>query len=130
MFDENVFIKGSARNVVENGQKLGFQLQTYITYYRGIPLSMVRDPHVWIDGEEVDRKDILFSVDEEEWFTLDELRTVADIKWEYGQPATIRVLKDGGLHGKHKIKLNIVTVTAYIPVPLSGFKEYEVDFDD
>ncbi|GET09967.1 DUF6379 domain-containing protein [Ligilactobacillus agilis] len=128
MFDENVFIKGSARNVVENGKTIGFQMKTHITYYRGIPLSMVRKPHVWIDGQEVAEENIRFSVDEEEWFTLEEMRTVADLKWEYGQPATVRVLMDGGLKGKHKIKLNIVTVTAYIPVPLSGFKEYEVDF--
>lgn len=128
MFDENVFIKGSARNVVENGKTIGFQMKTHITYYRGIPLSMVRKLHVWIDGQEVAEENIRFSVDEEEWFTLEEMRTVADLKWEYGQPATVRVLMDGGLKGKHKIKLNIVTVTAYIPVPLSGFKEYEVDF--
>lgn len=128
MFDENVFLKNSAHNYKKAGEIKGFEMKTNITYYRGIPLSMMHDARVWVDGKEVPREDIRFSVDDEEFFTLDELRTVADIKWEYGEPATVRVVKDGGLSGKHKIKLNIVTVTAYIPVPLSGIKEYTVDF--
>lgn len=128
MFDENVFIKDSAADVVEAGEVTGFQLKTFITYYRGIPLSMVRGVHVWIDDEEVPDEDLRFSVDEEEWFTLDELKTVSDLKWEFANPATVKVVKPGGLQGKHRIKLNIVTVTAYIPVPLSGFQEREVMF--
>ncbi len=128
MFDENVFIKDSAANVVEAGEVTGFQMKTFITYYRGIPLSMVRGVHVWVDDEQVPDEDLRFSVDEEEWFTLDELKTVSDLKWEFANPATVRVVKPGGLSGQHRIKLNIVTVTAYIPVPLSGFKEREVTF--
>ncbi|WP_283584234.1 C-glycoside deglycosidase beta subunit domain-containing protein [Limosilactobacillus difficilis] len=128
MFDNNVFIKGTCHNFKTADEVKGFELQTNITYYRGIPLSMVHDFNVWVDGVKVDPDQLQFSVDGKEWFTKDELTTVSDIKWEYGEPATIRVNVDGGLSGKHRIKLNIVTVTAYIPVPLSGFKEYEVDF--
>ena len=41
MFDNNGFIAGTYTNAVENGAVVGYELQTNITYYRGIPLSMV-----------------------------------------------------------------------------------------
>ena len=41
MFDNNVFIENSCVNTEEAGQVTGYELQTHITYYRGIPLSMI-----------------------------------------------------------------------------------------
>ena len=35
MFDGNVFIKDTCKNVVENGKVIGYEMQTHITYYRG-----------------------------------------------------------------------------------------------
>ena len=36
-------------------------------------------------------------------------------------PATVRVLKEGGLSkGEHDVHLTVCTRTAYIPVPLEG----------
>lgn len=121
MFDGNVLKKDSFRNVTEDGKTTGFEVQTNITYYRGIPLSMINNIRIYVDGEEVPREDIRFSVDKEDWFTLDELATVSSYKWEYNVAATVRVLKENGLSkGKHEIKLNVVTRTAYIPIPLDG----------
>lgn len=130
MFDNNVFIEGSCKNTVENGKVIGYEMQTYITYYRGIPLSMVNDIGVKTDGETVARKDIRCSVDNGEyWFTLDEMETVSSYahKWEYGEPMTVRVLQDSGLSkGKHQIELTVNVRTAYIPVPLEGKRERTV----
>ncbi len=121
MFDNNVFIEGTCKNVEENGKITGYEMQTHITYYRGIPLSMINFIKVETDGEEVPEEDILFTPDHIDWFTLKEMETVAEIKWEYGCPATIRVRKEGGLEkGEHKVKLTVCTRTAYIPVPLEG----------
>ena len=40
----------------------------------------------------------------------------------------VRVLKEGGLsRGTHKIRLRVCTRTAYIPVPLEGSMEREVE---
>jgi len=97
MFDNNVFIPNSCHNVVEDGQVIGFELSTHITYYRGIPLSMINYFKVSVDGKEVPAEDIRCAFDDEDWFTLNEMETVTTIKWEYGTPAVIRVLCDGGL---------------------------------
>lgn len=129
MFDNNVFVEGTCENVNDSGNVVGYQLKTHITYYRGIPLSMVNDIRVSVDDVEVNREDIRCSVDEGEyWFTLDEMTTVVGHKWEYGEMMTVMVLKPGGLEkGTHKVKLTVIVRTAYIPVPLEGNKERIVE---
>ena len=121
MFDNNVFIPGTCKNVEEDGKIIGYEMQTHITYYRGIPLSMINYLKVSVDGEEVLEEDIRFTPDRIDWFTQKEMETVSAIKWEYGAPGPVRVLKEGGLSkGEHQVKLTVCTRTAYIPVPLEG----------
>lgn len=121
MFDNNVFIDGTCKNVVEDGKVIGYEMQTYITYYRGIPLSMINYLAVEVDGVKVDPENIRFTPDHIDWFTLKEMETVGTIKWEYGEPGTVRVLQDGGLSkGTHQVTLTVCTRTAYIPIPLEG----------
>lgn len=128
MFDNNVFIKDSCHNVEENGQIIGYEMKTHITYYRGIPLSMINYVKVEEDGVPVPEEYIRFTPDEIDWFTQKEMETVSEIKWEYGTPAIVRVLKEGGLSkGKHSIRLTVCTRTAYIPVPLEGNMKREVE---
>lgn len=127
MFDNNVFIKGTCKNTVMDNQNVGFEMQTHITYYRAIPLSMINRIGVKVDNEEIQEEDILCSVDQEDWFTLSEMETVTTYKWEYGEPLYVRVLKNGGLiAGNHKVELAVATRTAYIPVPIVGVMEREV----
>lgn len=127
MFDNNVFIKDTCRNVEENGEIIGYEMETFITYYRGIPLSMINFLAVETDGEKVPAEDIRFTPDHIDWFTLDEMKTVGTIKWEYGARGTVRVLKKGGLSkGTHKVHLTVCTRTAYIPIPLEGNMTREV----
>ncbi|HJD45699.1 MAG TPA: hypothetical protein H9909_02530 [Candidatus Mediterraneibacter norfolkensis] len=127
MFDNNVFKENTCVNVEEDGKVIGFEMQTNITYYRGIPMSMIEYIRVAADGEEVPTEDIRISLEREDWFTLKEAETVTTYKWEYGEPLYVRVMKDGGLSkGTHRVKLTVATRTAYIPVPLEGIKEREV----
>jgi len=121
MFDNNVFIDGTCKNVVENSKVIGFEMDTHITYYRGIPLSMINFIAVEVDGVQIPPEDIRFTPDHIDWFTLKEMETVGTIKWEYGVPATVRVLREGGLSkGEHQVHLTVCTRTAYIPVPIEG----------
>lgn len=122
MFDTNVFIENSCRNIVEDGKITGYEMQTYITYYRGIPLSMVNDIRVEVDGVQVPREMLLCSVDGGEyWFTLDEMTTVVEHKWEYGEPMIVKVKREGGLSkGSHQVHMTVIVRTAYIKVPLEG----------
>ena len=127
MFDNNVFKENTCVNVEEDGKVIGFEMQTNITYYRGIPMSMIEYIKVAVDGEEVPTEDIRISLEKEDWFTLKEAETVTTYKWEYGGPLYVRVMKEGGLSvGRHRVKLTVATRTAYIPVPLEGIKEREV----
>lgn len=102
-------------------------MRTRITYYRGIPLSMIHDLEVELDGKMVPREDILFSADGEQYFTLAEMETVTTYKWEYGEEATVFVKKAGGLPaGEHTIKLIQTIRTEYIPVPFTGKREEKI----
>lgn len=125
MFDSNVFLEGTCKNNDE-----GYELKTNITYYRGIPLSMVNDILVETDGAPVDRASIRCSVDDGEyWFTLDEMETVVGHKWEYGYPMTVKVLGDKLSKGTHEVKLTVIVRTAYVPHPIEGFKTRTVVID-
>ncbi|MFV0464614.1 MAG: DUF6379 domain-containing protein [Lachnospiraceae bacterium] len=121
MFDMYVFTEDTLENIEQDQEITGFQMQTLITYYRGIPCSMVHDISVSVDGEQIPREQIRFSPDQETFFTLDELETVTSYKWEYGAQAIVRVIMPGGLSkGEHEVSLTTTIRVAYIPVPFSG----------
>lgn len=121
MFDNYVFSEGTCKNTVCDGKVTGFEMKTRITYYRGIPCSMIHDVKVSVDGKPVDRDAIRFSPDGEDFFTLNELETVTSYKWEYGEEAVVRVVMDGGLSkGSHEVTLTTAIRVAYIPVPFEG----------
>ena len=121
MVDGYVFTAGSAHNITENGVVTGFQVETLITYYRGIPMSMIHDVQLAVDGEEVPREQIVISVDGTEWFTLLEAETVTSRRWEYGEQLHVRWRKPGGLSaGEHEVTLRLKVRVAYIPVPFGG----------
>lgn len=121
MFDNYVLSENGFKNREENGKIVGYEMKTLIPYYRGIPLSMIHDVKISVDGQEVDRKDILFTLDNEYFFTLDEMETVTSFKWEYSKEATIIVKKEGGLSkGQHEVRLEVVIRVSYIPVPFEG----------
>ena len=127
MFDNNVFKKDSCKNTVVDGKTVGFELETYITYYRAIPLSMVNDIRVKVDGTVVPREAIRCSAEGKDWFTLDEMTTVTTYKWEYDVPLKIRVIQDSGLPaGEHDVELTVITRTAYIPIPIQGVNTRKV----
>jgi hypothetical protein len=127
MFDNYIFSEGSCRNFQDGGRTVGYELSTLISYYRGIPLSMVHDLQVEVDGRPEPRESISFSSDGRIWFSLAEIETVTASKWEYGQQGRIRVLRPGGLAaGEHEVKLTVTIRVAYIPVPFSGTRTRRV----
>ena len=54
MFDGYIFTESSLANVEVDGETIGFEMRTRIPYYRGVPLSMVHDVEVEVDGQAVD----------------------------------------------------------------------------
>lgn len=120
MFDGYVFTENSARNVTTDSGQAAFQVETLITYYRGIPLSMVHDIELIVDGSEVLRDQLVISPDYNDWFTLDEATTVTTYRWEYGTPLYVRWLNGGLPAGEHEVTLRLKIRVAYIPIPFGG----------
>lgn len=122
MFDYYVLSEGTVKNETgADGTVKGFSMKTRINYYRGIPLSMIHDLEVALDGEKVARDAVKFTVDGVDYFTPDELETVTSMRWEFGEEATVFVEKEGGLPaGTHEVTLFQTIRTEYIPVPFIG----------
>lgn len=128
MYPRHMYNPDSFKNVEADGKATGFQFDCRIQYYRGVTLSIIRDLAVTVDGEEIKRDDIRFTL-EGDTFTLNEMETVVTYRWKFGQFATITVLKDGGLApGKHHICSTQTIAPSYMPMILvnSGECDFEI----
>ena len=120
MFDRYMIVEDTVRNIAENGEVVGFTFGARIAYYRGLGLSMVEDLQVTVDGEVMPRSAIRFSVGGST-MTLDELETDYSSRWEFGDVATVTVLKAGGLSpGEHRIEFAEQLRVSYMPFPIGG----------
>ena len=115
MMDNKMIVEGSLENYVEDGEVKGFQFLGRLPYYRGLGLSMIEDVAVTIDEEAIAREDIRIGL-RDRTYTLDEMETVYDDRWNFGEKARIIVLKSGGLSsGKHAVTYSIRHRVSYLP---------------
>lgn len=115
MMDNKMIVEGSLANYVEGGAVKGFQFLGRLPYYRGLGLSMVEEIAVDIDGEAIAREDVRFHVRGKS-YTLDEMETVYDDRWNFGEKAAIIVLKEGGLAaGEHEVGMAVRYRVSYLP---------------
>jgi hypothetical protein len=115
MFDHYMICTDGFCNTREGSQVTGFQFGARLPYYRGLGLSMVEDIAITVDGNAVAREDVLFCVRGKSW-TLAELESEGDERWEMGEIATLKVKKAGGLSkGGHKIELAERLRISYLP---------------
>lgn len=120
MFDRYMICEETVRNVAEGGTVTGFQFGARIAYYRGLTLSMVEGLGVSVDGAAVPPEQIRFTVGNRT-FTLAQMETEYEARWEFGEVATVTVLRPGGLAaGEHKIEFSENLRIAYMPFPLTG----------
>ena len=125
MAGRQIYNPAGFKNIEENGKVTGYQFQFKAQYYRGITLSIVRDIQINVDGEDVKREDIRFTVNGET-FTLEEMRTVidSDYRWEFGDYATVTVLTEGGLSkGNHHINTLQIIDPSYMPFQIEAICE-------
>ena len=115
MMDNKMICTELFENIVENGETVGFVFLGRLPYYRGLGLSMIEDIVVTVDGAAIARKDIRFSV-RGKTYTLDQMETVYDDRWNFGEKARIIGLKAGGLSaGRHKIEFAVRMRVSYLP---------------
>jgi hypothetical protein len=102
-------------NVERHGQVVGFQLNLRIANYRGYVLSQIEDIKVIVDGESIAREAMRVRFGTKE-YTLDEMESVTDDRWELRQVATVTCSRPGGLEaGKHVITVEEHIRASYIP---------------
>lgn len=105
MFDQHIICREGFSNVTRDGEVIGVRFLARLPYYRGLGLSMVEDIAVTLNGEAIPRQAIRLALRGREW-TLDELESVYDDRWNFGEKAIITVLKPGGLPaGWHRLKV-------------------------
>ena len=115
MFDNKMICTDGFHNVVDGGETVGFSFLARLPYYRGLGLSMIEDIGVTVDGEAIDRAAIRFSVRGRTW-TLDEMESEYGDRWNFGEKASITVMKPGGLTpGSHRIELAERLRISYLP---------------
>ncbi len=103
------------KNVSQNGKAVGFQLMVKTSYYRGVALSLIEDFAVTVDGETFKRDQIRFGL-KDKTYTLDEMADVTNVRWPWQEPATLTILKPGGLKpGLHDIQVVQKDRISYMP---------------
>ncbi len=75
---------------------IGFQLKIRIPYYRSARLSLIDKLSVKVDGKEYDPAKFLFTT-QDGTFTLDEMKTMPNNYWHFGEKATLTVMEPDGL---------------------------------
>ncbi|MEH7418309.1 DUF6379 domain-containing protein [Neobacillus drentensis] len=120
MFEQYLVCEDGFRNVVEDGQVVGFEVKLRIPYYRGIALSLINSIDLEINDQSYAHDDMMFSV-ETGSFPNHELSTLINNRWEFGEKATLFVKKPGGLEaGTHKVHAVVNLRISYLPWPNIG----------
>lgn len=118
MFEKYMIVPDEARNLSDQqGRTKGFLFGARLPYYRGLGLSMIEEIKVTVDGETI-LPDRLVLTLHGNTYTVAQLETVYNDRWEMGEVAFITVLKDGGLSkGEHHIDLMLNLRVSYMPFP-------------
>ena len=124
MFDKHMICEEGFMNVFEGDRAIGFSFLARLPYYRGLGLSMVEDVGVTIDGRAIPRQDIRLTLRGLTW-TLDEMETEYNDRWNFGEKARVTVLSPGGLEaGPHEIELSERLRISYLPfIPTTKAKK-------
>jgi hypothetical protein len=114
MFDKYMVLTRGFQNVVQNGQITGFQMKVRITYYRGVFLALIAGFEVSVDGESFKRDQMRFTIGDHT-YSMDELAKAENVRWPFGEPATLTILKPGGLKpGVHDVRVVQTIKPAYM----------------
>jgi len=103
MYENYMLLNRGFNNVREGDRIIGFQILVKIAYYRGVFLPLIGDFQVAVDGEKygVDKMRVTVG---RHTYTFDETAQAENVRWEFGKPLTITVLKPGGLKpGVHEV---------------------------
>jgi hypothetical protein len=100
-------------NIERHGRVVGFNINLRIANYRGYVLSQIED--IKVSVEPVARSSMRVKFGNKE-YTLDQMETVTDDRWELKQVAAVTCLKRGGLAaGRHVVAVEEHIRASYLP---------------
>jgi len=108
--------KGFRNRYDAAGTCTGFEVEARCFYYRGVPLCLVDDCRVTVDGETFGPDRISFEV-EGQRFSFAEMATVQAYYWNYGHTVKVLVDRPGGLDASrtHDFAYSHQIRTYYLP---------------
>lgn len=113
----DVICDDSLTHLYADGERIGFEFDVRLSYYRGLFLSCVDSFGLEVDGERYSNDNITFSINGKS-FGVNQLNLFASEFWDLLQSARITVLKKGGLaQGEHALKLELMLRVPYLPLP-------------
>lgn len=120
MFDKYIICENGFQNIEDGKKIIGFQLKTRLPYYRGLGLSMVEDLTIKVDGDVVPRSAVHVTL-HGNTYTLDQMETEYEDRWEFGEEGLISIEKAGGLSaGIHQVEVLPSLRISYLPFILVG----------
>ncbi len=123
MYDKYLIVSEEFKNVVVNGEVIGFQLGMRLPYYRGVVLSLIGNTDLTVDGETISPEQMSVTL-HGNVYKLSELENEPVAKWEFGEIGILTVRKPGGLKpGKHTVELGQHMKISYVPF---GFRGHDI----
>jgi hypothetical protein len=118
VFDNLVLTDREFCNVSDlHGNVTGFQVKLRIPQYRGLPLAMLQDLRVTVDGEAFAGQKLRLLYDGRN-YSLDDLKSLFDVYWCYEKFVTVISSKPGGLStGMHTVEVRLLLDTGPPNVP-------------
>ncbi len=102
-------------NVRANGQIVGFQLLVRDSYYRGIYVPLIDSIEVEVDGEKFGPSQVQTGFNGKN-YEQSQLEKLDDVRWQWGEPATLTIRKPGGLKpGWHTVTVVVKERISYMP---------------
>ena len=104
-YNEIMICKRPIRNTLVAGTIVGYEFQIKYPSYRGCYLSCIEDLFFEVDGAQLEETEVFFGLNGKQ-FTIGELKDLFREYWFVNNPATIQVLKPGGLaKGEHDVRV-------------------------
>lgn len=104
----------SFKNIYVNGEKVGFEFDIRLGYYRGHFLSCIDLLELSIDNKQIPSDQIKFCVNEKE-FELYQLKESYSEFWSLLELATIKVFNGSGLEKKeYNVDFNLMLRVPYM----------------
>lgn len=112
----DVIVDDRLKNYYVNRQKMGYQFDVRLSYYRGHFLTVIDEFGVKVDGRDIPNESIKFCINGKE-ISPNEFDKCYTEYWQVLNPATIRVFAPGGLEdGEHTIEYTMFFRSPYMPI--------------